>query len=158
MNDFDQSIQPNLPGFEPYPEMGDSKLPDFGQLMAQKLVPKIQQAGGNFDPHAMMIKKNQVEKGEIAPDTTPEVKWPEDQVKALEDFCKQYGIIGFKSKLSPAVSLAFLKRKIGGFEDVPLSERVPYGYERSGGTPTPNRYNPSFPYSRLEDKRVILKG
>ena len=156
MNDFDQNIQPNLPGFEPYPEMGSSKLPDFGQLMVQRLAPKLNNPTG-FDPHAVMVKKNQIEKGEIVPDTTPEVKWPEDQVKALEDFCIKHGILGFNcGRMSPIAALAFLKQKIGGFEDISLSERVPHGYEAMGGTPS--RYNANFPYSLPQDKRVILNG
>ena len=145
-----------LPGFEEWPEIGSNRLPDFGQLVAQRLAPKIQQAGGNFDPHAMMVKKNQIEKGEVVPDTTPEVKWPEDQVKALEDFCAKHGILGFNcGRTSPLAALALLKQKVGDYSETPLDKRLPIGYESRG---TPNRYNSNFPYSHPEDRRVILNG
>ncbi len=140
--------------FEEYPEL---PIPDFNALLAQRLAPKLTQPNlPGFDPHAVMVKKNKIEKGEIAPELPPEVKWPEDQVKALEDFCTKHGIMGFQcGRMSPIAALAMLKQKIGDYSETPLSERVPYGYERAG---TPNRYNANFPYYRPQDKRQILAG
>lgn len=58
------------------------------------------------------------------------VTWPENEVKALKEFCEKHGITGFNcGNIPPATALAMLKEKIG-MGDVPLEERVPYGYQR----------------------------
>lgn len=131
MNDFDHTTQPNLPGFEPYPEMKHSILPDFNQVIAQK---KADTTG--FDPHKLMVQRKQLSTGEVV-DVTPVQQWPEKDVKALEDFCKQYGIVGFNcGRMSPVAALAFLKGKLG-VVDGPLEQRVPPGYQP---------YSPTKPY------------
>ena len=143
-------------GFEAYPEMGSSRLPDFGVAMAQRLAPKLTQPNlPGFDPHAMMVKKNQVEKGEVLPDTTPVVKHNEDDVKALEDFCKEMGIVGFNcGRMNPAAALFMLKQKMG-YAGVPLEERIPMGYQKKG---TPNAFSANYPYQLPQDKRKVLNG
>jgi len=140
--------------FEEYPDMTTSVVPDFTQILKQRIVPAIQPNLPGFDPHQMMVKKHKIETGEIAPDSVPEVKWPDKDIKALEEFCKQYGIVGFSSKLHPSVALAFLKDKMGLF-DKPLSERIPIGYEKTG---IKNIYNSNYPYNKPDDRRKIISG
>lgn len=53
------------------------------------------------------------------------IKWPEEEVKALADFCVKHGIIVEYGHMSPSATLAYLKRKMG-IEDEPLKERTPY--------------------------------
>lgn len=53
------------------------------------------------------------------------IKWPEEEVKALADFCLKHGISVEHGHMSPSATLAYLKRKMG-IEDVPLEERTPY--------------------------------
>jgi len=154
MSDFDNNTQQNLPGFEDWPELKHNLLPDFNQVLAKRLAPTQQELPG-FDPHALMVKKHKVETGEVPPDPTPEVKWPEKDVKALEDFCQQHGIMGYNcGRMHPIAALAMLKQQLG-YDDRPLQERVPFGYEKAG---TPNKYGPSFPYAQPADKRVIISG
>jgi len=122
MNDTNQS-QPNLPGFEEYPDMKHNLLPDFGQII-QKNVDK-----GTFDPHSLMVKKKEINSGEIA-DNISVKKWPEKDIKSLEDFCKKHGIVGFDCGLmSPVAALAMIKQRLG-VVDGSLEERVPYGYKK----------------------------
>ena len=143
-------------GFEEYPEMGNSRLPDFGQMMTQRLAPKLTQPDlPGFDPHALMVKKNKIEKGEILPDTTPVVKHNEEDVKALEDFCTKHGILGVNyGNRPPAVVLALLKQQMG-YTGVPLEERIPIGYQKRG---TPNAFSANYPYQKPQDNRKVLNG
>lgn len=66
------------------------------------------------DPiHAMMVKrKKQSDSGEIP--LSPELKYPEDDIKQLEEFCRQYGILGFNcGSMNPKTALRMLKAKVG---------------------------------------------
>lgn len=126
MSDFDQTTQPNLPGFEPYPDMQHSLLPDFGQMMVKKM--EANKAPNGFDPHKLMVQRKQLDSGEVV-DVTPTQQWPEKDVKALEEFCAKYGILGFNcGRMSPVAALAMLKTQMG-IVDGPLEERVPPGYQ-----------------------------
>lgn len=146
---------PNLPGFEEWPEIKHSMMPDFNQVITQRLNPISTKISNGFDPHAMMVKKNQIDKGEVTVDEPPSVKWPEKDIKALEDFCNQHGIMGFNSgRMPPLVALAMLKDKMG-FAGVPLEERVPTGYQKRG---TPISHGPNYPYDYLQNKRTIISG
>ena len=125
MNDFNQSETQLSLGFEEYPDLKTSIIPDFNQIVSKK----VETIKGNFDPYKLMVKKKEVDSGEVQ-DETPKQVWPEKDIKALEDFCKQYGILGFNcGRMSPIAALAFLKQKMG-IADGPLEERIPYGYEK----------------------------
>jgi hypothetical protein len=66
------------------------------------------------DPiHAMMIKRHkQQNNGEIS--LPPEVKYADDDIKQLEDFCRQHGIFGFNcGSMHPRLALKMLKSKMG---------------------------------------------
>jgi hypothetical protein len=150
-----KSITEGQEEFEEYPDMTTSVIPDFTQILKQRVATAVQPSLPGFDPHAMMVKKNQIEKGEIAPDPVPEVKWPEKDIKALEEFCKKYGIMGFNcGRMSPTAAMAML-RNMMGIDERPLEDRVPYGYQKSG---TPNLHSANFPYQHPTDKRVVLNG
>jgi hypothetical protein len=88
---------------------------------------------------------------------TPNVKWPEADVKRLQEYCLKMGIEGFNSGyLPPLVALAILKDKFGDdYTNVPLGERVPEGYEKRG---TPSPYGPNYPYSEALKRKQILHG
>jgi hypothetical protein len=158
MSDINQNNQPNLPGFEEYPDMQHSLMPDFGQVVTKRLGDIAKNPSG-FDPHALMVKKNDVNTGEVV-DDTPTQTWPEKDVKALEDFCKQHGIMGFNcGKMSPVAAMAMLKNMLG-VVDGPLAERVPFGYEKLGAKPM--IYNQNYPYTtmikRKAEQKTLLKG
>lgn len=152
-------IKEGQEGFDSYPDIQSSYVPDFSQILAKRMATAVQPTLPGFDPHAVMVKKNQVEKGEIpAEPNIPTPKWPEKDVQALEDFCKQYGIIGFNTgRMPPIAALAQLKKMMGvDYTNVPLESRVPSGYQKIG-TPH-NNLSPNYPYQRPADKRTIISG
>jgi hypothetical protein len=137
-------------GFEPYPD-----LPvNLDVMLAQRIGQKASlPPPGTVDPYQVMLQRK---KGETAPiDPATIQKWPEEDVKALEDYCKRNGIIGFASRMNPKLALMQLKQQIGDYSDTPLEERVPEGYEKIG---TPNKYGPNYPYSAAIAKKQILHG
>jgi hypothetical protein len=127
MNDFNQSEQLHFE-FEEY-----TTMPNVEQLIAQRSPTVIKD--GAFDPHQLMMKKKLTDAGAI--DTTPTQSWPEKDIKALEDFCKKYGLVGFNcGRMSPIAALSMLKQKLGVIE------------------PTENRET----YSDAMNKKMLLKG
>ena len=140
-------------GFELYPI-----LPGFDQMFQQRIAQKSATAGplpppGTVDPYEVMVKRKN---GETAPiDSTTIHKWPEEDVKELEDYCRRNGIVGFASRMNPKLALMQLKRQVGDYGGTPLEERVPEGYENMG---TPNKYGPNYPYSAAIAKKQILHG
>jgi hypothetical protein len=127
MNDFNQTEQLHFE-FSDYPEMPNS----LGQMISQRTIIK----DGTFDPHQLMVKKKLTDAGDSI-DATPKQSWPDQDIKALEDFCLKYGIIGFNSgRMSPVAALAMLKQKLGVIE------------------PTENRTT----YSDAMNKKMLLKG
>lgn len=152
-------IKEGQEGLEEYPDIQTSHVPDFTQLLSKRMATAVQPSLPGFDPHAVMVKKSQIEKGEIpAESSVPTPKWPEKDVQALEDFCKQYGIIGFNTgRMPPTAALAQLKKMMGvDYSNVPLESRIPMGYQKVG-TPT-NNLSPNYPYQRPSDKRTIISG
>ena len=145
MSDINRSNQANLPGFEEYPDMQHSLIPDFNQVITKRLGYAV----SGFDPHAIMVKKKEIDGG-VVEDTTPKQTWPEKDVKTLEDFCAKHGILGFNcGRMSPIAAMAMLKQKIG-IVDGPLEERMPFGYEKLG------KFNPNYPYTAMVKKKTLL--
>lgn len=67
-----------------------------------------------FDPVELLIKRikqrDDLETGEI-PRVEP---YKSEDVKALEEFCKEHGIVGFNcGRMSPGAALAMLKGRMG---------------------------------------------
>ncbi len=143
------------------------ELPDMGQILAQRLAQKGMANGplpppGTVDPYQVMLARKQAAlRGEPVkqPDLPPVQQWPEEDVKALEDYCKRMGIMGFATKMNPKIALMQLKQQMGDYSGVPLEDRIPEGYEKIG-TPS-NTYSPSYPYSaavKAPEKKQILHG
>lgn len=137
-----------------------SDVPDFTQLLMHRISSRGKETTSepktNFDPYKMMVNKKKSENGEPV-DVSDVIKWPEKDLKALNDFCKKYNILGFNcGKMSPIAALSMLKSQLG-IVDAPLEERIPLGYEKRG-TPTA-KYNSSFPYEQsINSKKTLLKG
>jgi hypothetical protein len=134
-------------------------VPDFTQLLMKRISDKKSEetktvGAGGFDPYKMMVNKKVSDEG--APiDTSNTIKWPEEDVKALEDFCLKYGIVGYNcGRMSPVAALSMLKSQFG-IVDKPLEERVPAGYEKLG---VKSKYNANYPYSRVINKKNLLNG
>lgn len=52
--------------------------------------------------------------------------WPEKDMKALDEFCRKHGIVGYNcGKMNPIAALCMLKQKLG-ISDSSLQERIPY--------------------------------
>lgn len=133
---------PTLPGFEAM----------LQQRIAQKSGTTPLPPPGTVDPYKLMMQRKSGVPDAPLPNAP---QWPEEDVKALEDFCQKNGIIGFSTRQNPKLALMQLKRQIGDYSGVPLEERVPEGYERIG---TPNKYGPGYPYSEAVVKKQILHG
>jgi hypothetical protein len=142
--------------------------PDVSELMAQRLAQRIatKQADvstgtlpppGTFDPYQVLIKKKKMEEsGEIDPKTVQQ-KWPEEDVKKLQDYCTKMGIYGFSSgRMPPLAALALLKKQFGDdYTGVPIEDRIPEGYAKRG---TISNYGPNYPYTEAMRKKQILHG
>ena len=105
------------------------RMPDFNQVMAQRLnqIPPPSSPSSGFDPHKVLVQKKEAESN---PDINPQPKIShrEKDIKTLEDFCKQHGIVGFNcGMMSPIAALAMLKAKLGVVDSLPLEQR--YGIE-----------------------------
>lgn len=126
-----------------------SNAPDFSQILVQRLTKQSELKPVNgFDPYKVMLNKKN---GEEAPLNVS--KWPEKDLKALQDFCKENGVVGFNTgRMPPVVALAMLKDQMG-LKNVPL---VPTGYQKMGSNAT---YNPHYPYeSAINNNKTVLHG
>lgn len=137
-----------------------SRLPDIGIALAQRIAARNANVEGalpppvTVDPYKLMMGRKNGETNEIDPTTIQ--KWPDADVKRLQDYCTKVGVIGFNpGRMPPMVALAMLKQQFGEFADVPLEERVPDGYEKRG---TPSGYGPNYPYSQAMNKKQVLHG
>lgn len=136
-----------------------SNAPDFNQMMAQRLAGATKSTESKpttgFDPYKVMVQKKEMESGNVLPDISSIVRWPEADVKVLEDFCKKYGVLGFDcGKMSPIAALTMLKNMLG-IVDGPLENRIPSGYEKMG---VKSNYSPNYPYQSVFQKKDILHG
>ena len=121
----------NMNNFEEYPD-----LPiDLSTFISNRMI--LKDSMGNkdpngFDPYLTMINKKKIENGEVNEFQT--IKWPEKDLKELEEFCKKHGILGFNcGRMSPIAALSLLKNKMG-IVDSTTEERIPYGYSKIGTT------------------------
>jgi hypothetical protein len=139
--------------FEPI----NSHIPDFSNTLINRITTRNNSddtvSKQWVDPYRLMLQRKQ---GETAPiDPSVVQKWPEEDVKALEDFCRRNGIVGMSSRQNPKLALMQLKLQIGDYSGVPLEERCPIGYEKVGTRPN---YNPNYPYSEALTKKHIIHG
>lgn len=66
----------------------------------------------SFDPYQMLLRRKQQQ--EEDPQSFPVIQYDKNDIKELEEFCKQYNIIGFNcGKMGPKAALNVLKNKLG---------------------------------------------
>lgn len=139
---------------DPYPDgisWNSNSMPSFEAIAAQRLQPKT--ATNGFDPYKTMLNKKDMDDGKPI-DTSNIQKWPEEDIKRLQDFCTKYGILGFKcGHMHPVAALSMLKTQMGIVEG-PLEDRVPPGYEKMGTRPI---YNSNNTYGSSM-KKTLLNG
>ena len=64
-----------------------------------------------FDPYQMLLRRKQQEEN---PQSFPVIQYDEHDIRELEEFCKQYNILGFNcGKMGPKAALNMLKKKLG---------------------------------------------
>lgn len=138
----------------------NDRIPDINTVLSARIAARKAEANpttpaaGTVDPYQLMLQKKQG----ITPDPKLEsvVKWPEADVKKLQDYCTKIGIVGFNcGRMPPLVALAMLKKQYGDYSDTPLEERVPEGYEKLGIKST---FGPNYPYERAIQEKRILHG
>lgn len=95
---------------------------------------------GNLDPYQLMLKRKDANvENAMAPIQT----WPEEDIKKLEEFCQQHGIMGFNcGHVSPLAALALLKNKLGVIDQATKTEG----------------YGLNYPYTTALQKKQLLKG
>lgn len=97
-------------------------LASMGAMQSQVMA-KSNSSG--FDPYQTMLSRKKRQEDPFT-DQEPTIKQHDtDDVKALEEFCQQYGILGFNcGTMSPRAALMFLKSKMGVRETEAPSYRV----------------------------------
>ncbi len=73
-----------------------------------------------FDPYQAMLRRNQSNVSDESGYINAEVQqYDVKDIQALEEFCQQYGIMGFNfGKMNPKSALRMLKNKMGIVEKV----------------------------------------
>jgi hypothetical protein len=142
--------------YEPYPDVSDV----LTQRLQQRFEASKNPPAGTVDPYQLIMQKKQrvvAEPSKVAIETTPIVKWPEAEIKQLQDYCTKMGIVGFNcGSMPPIVVLAMLKRQYGeDYTNIPLEDRIPEGYEKLGAH---SPYGPNFTYSEAIKRKQILHG
>lgn len=68
------------------------------------------------DPiHAMMVRRKKQQDIQELP---REMKYHDDDIKQLEEFCRQHGILGFNcGTMNPKLAMRMLKAKLGVIDD-----------------------------------------
>jgi hypothetical protein len=136
----------------------NSRMPDLQSALTQRIMAKQAEILGNtlppkgtVDPYQYMLAKKRGEELPVKQEAV--IKWPEESVNKLQDYCTKMGILGFNSgRMHPAAALAMLKQKFGAdYTDIPFENRVPEGYEKHG---TPSNHS----YSEAMKQKQILHG
>jgi hypothetical protein len=128
-----------------------SRMPDMNAMLAKRIAQKQGTVSTiPTDPYQILLKKKESENAPIDPNTIK--KWPDVDMKRLEDYCQRMGIIGFNpGKMHPMAALRMLTQQYGeDFSGVPLEERIPAGYQKLG--------TPGEGYSSAGPKKQILHG
>lgn len=110
---------------EQWPSMDTSAFGMMAQMgaisSAQTPIRKNQNAT-DFDPYqAMLDRKKRLEEPESTKTPTI-IQHNQSDIQDLEEFCQQYGIIGFNcGRMNPKAALQFLKTKMGVREELPVA-------------------------------------
>lgn len=110
----------------------NSRMPDLQSALAARIAARSQPTEavpGKIDPYQMMMNR----KNGVEPELPPVQNYPEEDIKALQDYCQKIGVVGFGfGKMHPRAALAMLKKQFGEFSNTPLEDRVLPGYEKLG--------------------------
>ena len=133
----------------------NSRIPDFNSALINRVTIKNTSAESQnikpwVDPYQVMLQRKRGE-----PTLPPVQQWPENDTMALNNFCQKHGIVGISSRMNPKLVLMQLMRQVGDYTDVPMEDRVPEGYQRSG---TISQHGSNYPYTEAATKKQIIHG
>lgn len=115
---------------EEWPSMNSNMFASMANMGAMQTRVMAKSNDSGFDPYQTMLSRKKRQEDPIA-DQEPVGKQHNDgDIKALEEFCQKYGILGFNcGNMSPRAALTFLKAKMGVREtETPsYSKKVLYG-------------------------------
>lgn len=78
-----------------------------------------------FDPYQMLLRRKQQEED---PQSFPVIQYDEHDIRELEEFCKQYNIIGFNcGKMGPKAALNMLRNKLGVITEKMDNKKILFG-------------------------------
>ena len=102
---------------EEWPTIGMDNLQAM-MVMRQQSAPVP--ASNGFDPYQAMLRRKQSNiQDETEYINTPVQEYDPKDIQALEEFCQQYGILGFDfGTMNPKSALKMLKNKMGIVEKV----------------------------------------
>ena len=108
---------------EEWPTIGMGNLQAM-MVMRQQIAPVP--ASNGFDPYQTMLRRKQTN---VQDDTgyidTPVQEYDPKDIRALEEFCQKYGIIGFNcGKMSPKAALQMLKKRVGVIDEVVSNKKI----------------------------------
>jgi hypothetical protein len=108
-----------------WPSMNSSMFANLANMGAMQTRVMAKSNNSGFDPYQTMLSRKKRQEDPFT-DQEPTIKQHNtDDVKALEEFCQQYGILGFNcGTMSPRAALMFLKSKMGVRETEAPSYRV----------------------------------
>lgn len=93
---------------EEWPTVGMDNLQAM-MVMRQQINPTVSMNG--FDPYQTILSRK---KREEDPQSFPTIEYDPNDVRELEEFCKQYNIFGFNcGRMGPKAALNMLKNKLG---------------------------------------------
>ena len=102
-----------------------NEWPSIGMNNLQVMMAMRQQSAptpsiNGFDPYQAMLRRNQSNVSDESGYINAEVQqYDVKDIQALEEFCQQYGIMGFNfGKMNPKSALRMLKNKMGIVEKV----------------------------------------
>lgn len=65
----------------------------------------------SFDPYQILLRRKQREED---PQSFPTIEYDQNDIRELEEFCRQYNILGFNcGRMGPKAALNMLKNKLG---------------------------------------------
>ena len=108
--------------------------PSIGMDNLQAMMAMRQQSAptpsiNGFDPYQAMLRRKQSNVSDESGYINAEVQqYDAKDIQALEEFCQQYGIMGFNfGKMNPKSALRMLKGKMGVREEPPTTTTVLFG-------------------------------
>jgi hypothetical protein len=105
-----------------WPTMGMDHL---SSRMIQSKLTQTNSVNG-FDPYQVMLKRNRsTVENDCGYINTPVQQYDPKDIQELEEFCQQYGIVGFNfGKMHPKSALQMLRNKMGIVKENTINKKM----------------------------------